>query len=233
MITVKERFGAIRTNSVRALMSIGLVAVTAAAAATGFAAKLDVASERLTVVHADSKVPLSTCTVSASADTYLDESAPATAAGGAVVLKVRSQQSANQRALVRFDLSGCSIPQNASVRGARLDLYVATAPAASRSYAVHAATASWDEATATWNNQPTAAASATAVTATGTSADATLSWDVASDVAAFVSGATANNGWVMKDQTEGAADPGVGTDLAAREDASAPRRPTLIVSYYP
>lgn len=216
-----------------AVLALALAGAIVAGSSIGSAAKLDVASEHLTGFDGPTEVTLSTCTITASADTYVDESAPLTPAGGATMVKVRSQQSANQRALVRFDLSGCSIPRNASVRGARLDLYVAIAPTTNRSYSAHAAAAPWDEITTAWSNQPAASSVATSVVTTGTTAGTTLSWDVASDVAAFVSGATTNNGWLIADQSEGAAAPGVGAEFTAREDASGAPHPTLVVSYYP
>lgn len=207
--------------------------LSAAGATFAFAAKLDVSSKGLTDVQGPSQVSLSTCTAVATADAYIDEAAATSNHGSDAAISVRSQQNANQRGLVRFDLTGCSIPQNASVKSARLDAYLATAPSSSRSYGMHAASASWEEATTTWNTQPGAAATATATTATGTSAGAILSWDVVTDVRGFVSGTTTNYGWMVKDQTENAADPGVGGALASREDTSSGRRPTLIISYYP
>lgn len=217
----------------RYLVLAALFVLSAAGATFGFAAKLDVSSKGLTDVKGASKVPISTCTAVATADTYVDEAAPTTTYGSATTIKVRSQQNANQRSLIRVDLAGCSIPQNASVKTARLDLYLVTAPSNSRSYGTHAASASWDEATATWNAQPAAATTPTATTATGTSAGVTLSWDVVADVRAFVSGTGTNNGWLLKDQSEAAADPGVAGEFASREDTSAARRPTLVISYYP
>jgi len=104
------------------------------------------------------------------------------------------------------------------------------APAASRSYDAHRVTASWAETGINWDNQPTVAGSATSTRATGTASDVWLSWDVKSDIEAFVAGTYSNYGWRIKDQVEDFA-----TDynslFRTREYSDTTYDPQLVVIY--
>ena len=194
------------------------------------AAALGLSPRSLTVVSAAASVPLSTCTLSAAADSYVDSDLLRAGSnfGTAATLSVQSSALANRRAFVRFDLTACANFADARVTAATLTL-VATSAAAGRTYDLHRVTASWTETVITSNNQPAVAGSATASAAT---AVGPMSWSVAADVASFVAGTAANFGWRVRDRTEGAALSAT-SSFASRENGTAANRPRLVIEYYP
>ncbi len=217
------------------------VAVLVAVVATGvgFAAALAITPKSLTVHTAASTVPVSTCTLTASADSYVHVGSGGTNFGTATTLDVRSAVTLgllpdDKRSFVRFNLSSCAIPTNARVDAATLTMFMSTAPSESRTYDLHRVTASWGETSVTWNNQPAVATLATGSIATGTTANVTRAWNVVSDVRTFVDGTVANNGWRIKDQVEGGL---LGNAyegrFSSREQATTTQRPTLAITYYP
>jgi hypothetical protein len=221
--------------------SLLALAATAAALGSGaaFAASLGITSGDLTTYTVATTVPIGSCTLTATADTYADQATLSAGSnfGTGTTMQVESSQSlallpTNKRSFARFDLSSCSIPSSAQVVSATLNLYLSTAPSASRTYNAHRVTATWGETTLTWNNQPGVAASATASIATGTTSGTTLSWNVASDVQSFVGGSLTNNGWRLSDSSESSATTRRGT-FAAREIGTASQRPSLAITYYP
>ncbi|HZC28263.1 MAG TPA: DNRLRE domain-containing protein, partial [Gaiellaceae bacterium] len=226
---------------IRVLRPRRLVALAAAAAVLGtgvaFAASLGVSSGDLTTYTVATTVPISSCTVTASGDTYADQST--LNAGGNfgtnTTMLVESSQAlglgTNKRSFVKFDLSSCSIPASAQIVSSTLNLYLSTAPTAARTYDAYRVTASWAETSLTWNNQPSVAASATSSIGTGTTSGTTLSWNVASDVQSFVSGSATNNGWLIRDSSESSSTTRRGT-FATRETGTASQRPSLAITYY-
>lgn len=219
----------------RALLAAAIAAVAVAVAALaigpGFAATLPVSTLKLTDFATPASIPASTCTVAASADTYVDEVNALLNYGTGGELHVKSAVLANKRSFVQFTLSGCAIPSTARVTVASLELYLSTAPSQARTYEVRRVGAAWGETTVSWSDQPAVAATATGSVSTGTTSGVWLNWDVATDVQAFVSGTATNNGWRVGDQLEGANTVALTTRLAAREAAA--NRPTLRVTYYP
>jgi hypothetical protein len=220
-----------------------LLALAGAAAVLGsgvaFAASLTVTSSDLTTYTMATTVPVSSCTVTSMGDTYADQATLSAGSnfGGATTMSVESSATlalapTNKRSFVTFDLSSCSIPSTAQVLSAALNLYLATAPSASRTYHATRVTASWSETTLTWNNQPGVAGSVTASVATGTTSGVTLSWTVLSDVQAFVGGSATNNGWRISDQSESSTTTRRGT-FATREIGATNQRPSLTITYYP
>ncbi|HXH88185.1 MAG TPA: DNRLRE domain-containing protein [Gaiellaceae bacterium] len=211
-----------------------LVLAAAGANAIAFAASLPTVSEKVTTASVAATIAPATCALAASADTYADQNLLNKDAnfGTATILNVGSLQtvaltSENKRAFVRFNVASCGIPAGARVKTASLDLYLGTAPAASRIYDVHRIVGDWTETGLTWTAQPGRAA-----TATGSFTAAVVgsrSTDVKSDVSSFVSG-TPNYGWVVKDRNEDSSTSYQG-GLNAREAAS--QRPALVIGYYP
>ena len=198
-------------------------AAALAAVGSAFANTFTVTSEKLTTANVP--VTLTTVTLTAVADTYADQGAATTNFGTATTLNVRSANTSNRRAFVRFDLS--AIPTTARVQSATLQMTMTTAPTASRSYEADKVGATWTETALTWNVQP-AAGAATATVATGTTSNVVLSWNVKTDAAAFVTTPATNFGWRVKDVTENSATARLGI-FNAREAASG--RPTLVVVY--
>lgn len=209
-----------------------VVLLGAVAPAAAFAAGLGVTAQRLTSFESATSVPVSSCTLEPVADTYADGFATALNFGTSTDLLVRSALTGGARAFVRFDLSACSIASTAEIKTARLDLYLATAPAANRTHDVHRVTASWGETALTWANQPAVAGTVTSSASTGTSSGVTISWNVLADVQAFVTGSQTNHGWRIKDSSEGSVTAQTAT-FGARERASAGQRPLLAITYYP
>lgn len=189
------------------------------------AATMPVTTKRLTAgVHR-------TCTLAATADTFASSGAASSNHGTSTSMAVRSDAVDDRRAFVRFSIGSCNIPAAAAVRTARLRLFMSTAPAADRTYDVHAVTAAWTETGLAWTGQPAVSGTASASTPTGTTGSAWLSWSVLADVRAVVAGTATDLGWRVADRAESAVI-GAEATFATREHATAGERPTLIVTYY-
>jgi hypothetical protein len=203
----------------------------------GLAASLAITSTKLTTSTILAAVPISTCTVTPSADSYVDQATLQQGSnfGGVTPLQVESSQtlallSTNKRSFVKFDLSTCSIPAVAAVQSATLSVYLSTAPNQNRTWNIDRVTGAWTEGAITWSNQP-ASTSSTSV-ATGTTSNVTLQATVTSDVQSFVSGSQTNNGWRFSDSVENSSTVRNG-QFKSREGSPAAQRPTLVVNYYP
>jgi hypothetical protein len=203
----------------------------------GVAASLGVTSTSLTTATILAAVPITTCTLAPSADSYVDQAVlqQNTNFGGATTLQVESSQtvgliSTNKRSFVRFDLSSCAIPGAAAVQSATLSVFLSAAPNQNRTWNVNRVTAAWTENVITWSNQP-ASTSSTSLT-TGTISNVTLQAAVTSDVQSFVSGSLTNNGWRFSDSVEDSATVRNG-QFRSREFATVSQWPSLIVTYYP
>jgi hypothetical protein len=201
------------------------------------AATLAVTSSKLTTSTLVAAVPSSTCTLTSSADSYVDQATLQQGSnfGGATSLQVESSQTValvptNKRSFVKFDLSSCSIPAVAAVQSATLSVRLSSAPNQSRTWNINRVTGAWTEAGITWSNQP-ASTSSTSVT-TGTTSNVTLQATVTSDVQSFVSGSQTNNGWRFSDSVENSSTARNG-QFRSREFGNASQRPTLVVNYYP
>jgi hypothetical protein len=164
--------------------------------------------------------------VTADGDTYVDQSTASTATGGGgTTMNVQSRNSnRNQRVLVGFTLP--TKPANCSVVTATLKL---TAPSVGDTGRTLEAlqispSATWSETAVTWNTQPTT----TGTAATTTSGTGTRSWTVTSQVQAMYGSTNPNNGFLVKDQTEGA-NPAKTQTYSTREASSG--KPTLEVTF--
>lgn len=161
-------------------------------------------------------------TVSANADSWIDQNSTSTNKGTDSVLKVTSKSgNLNTRALVQYDLP--SIPAGCSVTSAKLRLYNSSPKSGHTLEALQNA-ASWTESGVTWSNQPST--TGTAATATTPSNAGWMEWTVTSQVEAMSSGS--NYGFKLRDAAEdGAA--GDEQSLSSREAGSNP--PELVVSW--
>lgn len=217
----------------RRILLVGAVGCVPLVAGVALAAALGVSSAGLAVETYASSIAPTTCSLAAAdADSYVNQSSASTNYGTATTLDVRSASgSGNRRSLVRFPLAACSIPANALVTSASLRLFMFSAPTASRTYNAHRVTGAWTEAGVTWSNQPATAASATASIATGTTSNVTLTWNVTTDVQAYVDG-TSNLGWRIADGTESSSTARLGQFRSA-EHGTASQRPILDLTYYP
>jgi hypothetical protein len=84
-----------------------------------------------------------TCTLTATADSYVNKALATTNFGGATTLLINADSTVTERTFVRFALSGCSpsIPSDALVQSARLQLTVSLLAATTRTYDLRQATA--------------------------------------------------------------------------------------------
>jgi large repetitive protein len=189
----------------------------------GSAASLGVGSTSLTSWKSAATVGCTspgTRTLSASADSYADEGAPATNFGTQNQIRVRSRNNDRDiRALVRFDLP--ALPAGCSVTSARLRLF-ATAADAGRTLQALRVDATWDETTVTWSTQP----ATTGAAATVAAAPGWREWTVTAHVGALYAGA--NNGFLVRDAAEGDA-PQQTSTFASREAAA--NTPELVVTF--
>jgi len=167
-----------------------------------------------------------------SQDAMVDESNVAINYGNYTELDVNGKSHGSTkliRSFVQFDLS--YIPSGSTINSATLNLYMFSAPSMSIVYEVNRVTASWNENTTTWNNQPSNAST----TATNSTGSGWLSWDVTSDVQSMVTGAFTNYGWVVRDQGEGASGEGnrLGKFYSKEYTTDTTLRPKLEISYTP
>jgi hypothetical protein len=148
--------------------------------------------------RADFTVTVTACpgpqTLTASADSYVDQALPTSNFGTSPDLLVRSRNGQkNARTLVTFNLP--SVPTGCAVTGATLRLFASSA-AASRTLNAYRAGAGWTESGVTWNNQPATAG----VAASTTSGTGWREWPVTSQVLGMYGGA--NNGFIVMDAGE-------------------------------
>lgn len=200
-----------------------------------------------------SLTPVSTCvitatpaTTTAEIDDSTTQATPTTKNGAATTVTVQSGSSANNRLYLEFTLTACTpaIPAAAIVRLATLRLYVSARSTSCRTLDLFPVTASWSEASITWNNQPfgttlnnPALASRTGTFNVGNVAGCqsqalgyTVGATVTSDVQSIVSGSKSNFGWMIRDDAEGSASTLTET-FSAKDLGTLAQAPQLVVSY--
>jgi hypothetical protein len=157
-------------------------------------------------------------------DTYVDQNSPASNFGSATTLGITALASKQQYALIRFDLSGCSLPTTAGADSATLTVFVSTAT--THTISVYPVTSSWSGSTLTWNTVGGLTVGSTATTSfTGSAGSHTVTITTAVDTAIK---AGALWGWELRDTTAG---PGMTTKLASEENATVANRPSMTLSY--
>lgn len=168
-------------------------------------------------------------------DTYIWQTNPSTVRGTetTIVLDITpGTPSDDRRALLKFDLS--SIPSNAVVVGARLDLWIS---AEGQGWAWYRMLVPWDE-NSTHNslggvNNDGVKAVATESTRNGVNLDTIVNISVrdnmlVSDVQQMISSPSTNYGWLGLNTDTG----GDGVQFDSRQSTTAARRPKLTVRYY-
>ena len=137
-----------------------------------------------------------TTTINATKDSWVDQNAPTSAAGGtATTLSAKSQSAKNRRSFVYFPLP--SLGDGCSLQGATLRLFQ-TITAGTRTVEVLRASASWNESTLTWNNQPSATGTPVGTLANGSSSWVT--WNVGTLTGELYS--SGNYGFYLRDSAE-------------------------------
>src|SRR6266481_2669481 len=158
--------------------------------------------------------------VTSTRDATVSQAAPTINNGAATTVSTHTAQNANQRSLVRFDLSTTGLSANTALKTSTLNLVPTTPLFLSRSQNVHRITGltDWTEAGVTWNTRNGAQAWTTAggdfdPTATdtqpsGTTAGTAVSFNVLSDSTSanipqgWINGTIPNYGLLVKDQLE-------------------------------
>jgi outer membrane protein assembly factor BamB len=158
--------------------------------------------------------------VTSTRDATVNQATPAANNGAATTMSTHTAQNANQRSLVRFDLSATGLNSNTALKTSTLNLHPTTPLFLSRSQEVHRITGAtdWTELGVTWNTRNGALAWTTAggdfdPTATdtqpsGTAAGTTIPFNVLSDSTSanipqgWVNGTIPNYGVLVKDQLE-------------------------------
>ncbi len=229
----------------------GLAAIVVGLAAgiglsSGAAASLNLTSQAFT--------PYRTCTITATpvtatavVDSTVQQVQATTNFGATPSVTVSSGTAINQRIYLKFDLTACrpAIPASAIVRLATVRLYVTALPTACRTLDLFKVTAAWTESVITWNNQPFGAAINNPATGSrsgsfnvGTTAGCqnlaagvyVVGGTVTANVATFVSGASSNLGWMIRDDVEGSATTRTAT-FSAKELGTVAQEPQLVVTY--
>jgi hypothetical protein len=145
------------------------------------------------------------------------------------MMYVDSEQTQPEFSLVSFDVS--SIPSGATISAATLTLCTVSlsAQGAGRVHELHAVTSGWGENSVTWNTQPSIS-SALTDSVVVPSSPACLTFDVSSDVQAWVDGSATNLGWELNVATESG---NHWVEYGTRESGTAADRPRLDVTYSP
>ena len=164
-----------------------------------FASNMSVSTEYLAGISG----AVTICQINnANIDSLLREEFPDTNHGTNGSLVVATQTNKLFRSLVQFSLSSCSIPSTADVLTARFELYLFSAPSASRTLALTRVTSNWTEGGVTWNNQPSGTGAIYATT-TGTTDNVWVKWEATSIVQDWVDGSAPNGGFRVVDGAEG------------------------------
>lgn len=141
-------------------------------------------------------------TVTATADSFVDQGSAASPSGGtATYLVVTSQFGSARRVFVRFDTMP-TVPSRCTVTSATLRLW-ADSQIAGRTLAAYRAdpTVIWTEAALTWDNRP--AGLGAPVPVVMPNGDQYVNWTVTDHVRSiYALGTSGNNGFMVRDQDE-------------------------------
>jgi parallel beta-helix repeat protein len=157
-------------------------------------------------------------TLTASADSWLDQGSPTSNKGSDSTLKVMSKgPNGNLRVVVRFNLP--TLPPGCSVESATLRMH-ANSATAGRTLEAFRLAATWSEGGITWANQPATTGGAV----TTTSGTGYREWSVAGQVQAMYSGG--NHGFLVRDAVENQ-----DAEQQFNSRSSSTNRPQLVIRF--
>ncbi|WP_432937985.1 right-handed parallel beta-helix repeat-containing protein [Kribbella sp. CA-253562] len=167
-------------------------------------------------------------TLTAVADSWVDEQSPLENFGALPDLTVRSSSpGADARTLVRFGQPG-ALPAGCELTSATLRLNAESGDAG-RTLAAVPVDSAWNETAVTWNNQPPA----TGPAVNATSGSGFREWNLTSQFAAVLAGGP-NHGFLIRDTAE-EADPAAEQNFTSRQadqdPAAPPTRPQLVLRF--
>jgi len=168
----------------------------------------------------------------ASQDAFISSGTPGTNYGSNVALWAGSGTGGGggeKRSLLKFDVA--SIPSNAVVTAATLQLYVTSGLSNPVTVSTYKITASWLEGTVTWNNQP--AAESTPQSSTPVSSahvNTWKSWDLKALVQGWVEGSVSNDGVLLKQS--GGSPPNNVSFHSSNYSGDTTKRPKLVITYF-
>jgi hypothetical protein len=158
--------------------------------------------------------------VTSTRDAAISQAAPAVNNGSGTTMSTHTAQNANQRSLVRFDLSTTGLTSNTALKTSTLNLVPTTPLFTSRNQEVHRITGAtdWTEAGVTWNTRNGALAWATPggdydptaadTQPSGTTAGTAVSFNILADSTSanipqgWINGTIPNYGLLVRDQLE-------------------------------
>lgn len=201
----------------RLLLLVVVLLAVAVGSAVAFAASLGVTAKALTSYGAASTVPTSTCTATASQDSYVDSQRQRRNYGSSSTLSVGSRtfrrRTTTDIALVQVDPS--CVPANAKIVSAHLVLQGSQQPG--HVYGAYRITSSWSQGSVNWRNRPSIGSESSVSTS--------MDWNVTSDVQSIVDGG-AYYGWAIEDDSSG-------SGLATYDSIESGSPPTLTITYWP
>jgi hypothetical protein len=157
-------------------------------------------------------------------DTYVQQAAPTSTAGGtATTLTISPVAGAQDYAFIRFNLSGCSIPTTGGADSAVLSVRVTTAGADTIS--LFPVTSSWSSSTLNWNGVSGLTIGSTATGTFSASTTGSKTVTVTADVDTAIKAGTLW-GWELR-ATSGTAIVAIG----ASENVTSANRPSMTLSY--
>lgn len=144
---------------------------------------------------------MSSITLYSAMDAVVLNSAPDTNYGASANMLIGERHDIPEigRALIQFDLS--AIPPGATINSATLHLYNFYWYGVTNSCFAYRVTASWDELTATWNNQPAYTTTGGVYTNVST-AGAWYTWNLLAIVQDWIENGQPNYGILMKSGSE-------------------------------
>jgi len=158
--------------------------------------------------------------VTSTRDASISQAAPTVNNGTATTMSTHTAQNANQRSLVRFDLTTTGLNSNTALKTSTLNLVPTTPPFTGRNQEVHriTGTTDWTETGVTWNTRNGSVAwatpggdfdpTATDSQSSGTTAGTAVSFNVLTDSTSsnipqgWINGTIPNYGLLVKDQLE-------------------------------